>query len=121
MSTSTELERWPTYAKHEVLPISSDAEGHVALVTALAFSPRGEFIAVASVRHTPHGASGLIQVYSVDDTLSVKRAVNIPAHPTALVWYKSIIIIGDRTGDVTLVDCDYLEPEVTFILRLCLG
>ncbi|VDB87542.1 unnamed protein product [Peniophora sp. CBMAI 1063] len=111
MSTSSELDRWPTYAKHEVLPVPSDPEGHVASVTAIAFSRRGDFIAIASVRHTTQGDNGLIQVYAMDDVLSIKRAVNIPAHPTALVWYKSVLIIGDRTGDVTLIDCDYLEPE----------
>ncbi|VDB95793.1 unnamed protein product [Peniophora sp. CBMAI 1063] len=111
MSTSAELDRWPTYSRFEILPVSSGAEGQVALVTAIAFCHRGDFLAVASVRYDGQTAIGLIQVYAMNDSLSIKRAVNIPAHPTVLVWYKNILIIGDRTGDVTLINCDSFGRE----------
>ncbi|KZV63957.1 hypothetical protein PENSPDRAFT_691189 [Peniophora sp. CONT] len=106
----------PLYRKASALPADPDDDS--AIITALAFSPAGDLIAVASCGES----ASFLRVYATDSCLLVRisslksadaTGLAHAVEATCLVWHPSAkaVIVGDDRGGVRSVSMVSAESE----------
>ncbi|KZV61214.1 hypothetical protein PENSPDRAFT_693604 [Peniophora sp. CONT] len=97
----------PPYSKAGFITADSDDDN--AIVTGLAFSPRGDQLAVSSMSES----AAYARVYSVSDlTLRWTHSLS-KVEASCLIWHSSSksVIIGNQEGDVQSASLDTSEPN----------